>query len=857
MTDVQSVMKALSVRYDIVRELGRGGMAVVYLAVDRKHDRQVAIKVMLPELTATIGAVRFLREVRTVARLQHPHILPLHDSGEAAGSLYFVMPFIEGESLRDRIDRRELFGLDAAVRFVRQLADALDYAHARGIVHRDVKPENILLAGTQVFLADFGIARAAASEPSKGGTLTSVGTTLGTPAYMSPEQALAEQHIDGRSDVYALACVCYEMLTGGPPFEGTSAMAVIRQHIVTPPRHPVAALEVLPDAASDALLHALAKEPADRFATAGELADALERALVQAKQPTSADLRLRALERRHEARERVLVLEFANVAGATEADWLSTGIAETVGADLNRIAGIKVVRQDASARHLTLREEGRARSIDEETALQCGRLAGARWVLWGAFQKAGPRIRITMRLASVDAGLVVADEKLDGGIEDIFPLQDRIVTIVSDALGIRLTTAEVEKIQLPETTDLSAYEHYARGYRAYTQFGKESARAAEEHFKAAIALDPHYAMAHAMLGVVHGPQYIASGRREVLEEGVRLLERAISLDSSIGEAYAWLAYMQFRQNRFDDATRTARRGLELDPSNFMGWYMLGCSHLTSAVTQHRPEVLVHSVAPILRCIALNPSYHPAHMVLGSIYTMRGAYTHATGLIDRAIDIERASNSFVFVGPLVQRAVLHIGLAEYADAARVLDEALERYVGADAVYAETMSAYAYFARGCLSERTNQLEGARTNFERAAEIADSNPHRISIGGPWVKARFGLARTLKRMGCHTEAEEVLTGGRALFERRSRFVWTWFIGSMDADILYELASSLAVLGRPDEVPAVLLQAADAGWADLNWLRHDPAFESLRDQADIRRICVNAASRVVLPPPIGSGGLG
>ena len=201
-------MKALSVRYDIVRELGRGGMAVVYLAVDRKHDRQVAIKVMLPELTATIGAVRFLREVRTVARLQHPHILPLHDSGEAAGSLYFVMPFIEGESLRDRIDRRELFGLDAAVRFVRQLADALDYAHARGIVHRDVKPENILLAGTQVFLADFGIARAAASEPSKGGTLTSVDTTLGTPAYMSPEQALAEQHIDGSRPWRACVTKC-------------------------------------------------------------------------------------------------------------------------------------------------------------------------------------------------------------------------------------------------------------------------------------------------------------------------------------------------------------------------------------------------------------------------------------------------------------------------------------------------------------------------------------------------------------------------------------------------------------------------------------------------------------------------
>jgi serine/threonine protein kinase/tetratricopeptide (TPR) repeat protein len=855
----RTLTQALGDRYDLLREIGRGGMASVYLADDRKHGRRVAIKVLLPELAATIGAQRFLREVRVVAQLQHPHILPLFDSGEEDGLLYFVMPYVEGESLRDRLHREGALPVDDCTRILRQIADALDYAHARGVVHRDLKPENILLSGGQALLADFGVARAVAlggGGDGPGDTLTSVGITLGTPAYMSPEQAAGEQHLDARSDIYSLGCVCYEMLGGTAPFRGPNALALIRQHIVEAPPPLVGATQPLPDGTLEAVTCALAKDPADRFPSAGDFAAALERALVEARTPSPADLRLRAVERQQERRHSVLVLEFANIAGAPDADWLSTGIAETVSADLNKITDIKVVGQDAaSRRRIEAVRQGRA--IDADRAVELGRSVGTHWVVWGSFQKLGPRIRITAHFAETREGTVINAEKIDGVMDDIFQLQDRIVTGLADVLRIRLTGADVARIEQPETTHLAAYEHYARGYRAYLQFGKESTKLAEEHFRAAIAIDPNYAVAHAGLGVLYGPLYIASGRRDALQEGTRLLERALALDPSLGDAYAWLAYMHFREDRFDDAERVARQGVEHDPSSFMCWYMLGAGRLCGAVVTHQGGELARAVPPFLRAIAVNPSYHPIHMALGTIYALRGAYGHAATVLDRAVELELSGVGFQFLGSLVQRALIHVGSGELQQAAALLERAIERYTGADHVYAETMSAFAHFARGCLAERTGAFESAARDFARACEIADANEHRITIGAHWVKGRFGLARSFQRLGRRQEADRALAEGRELFTARSRFVWTWFCGATDAEVLYELACTLATMGRIDESLDTLRRAADAGWADLAWLRHDPAFVALRDTEEAQRLCIDAASRVTLPPPVGSGGLG
>jgi eukaryotic-like serine/threonine-protein kinase len=264
---------ALAGRYDVARELGAGGMATVYLAQDLRHDRKVAIKLLRPELAAVIGAERFVREIKTIANLQHPHILGLIDSGEVSGTAYYVMPFVDGESLRDRIRREQQLSIGDAVRIATEVAGALDYAHRHGVIHRDIKPENILLHDGRALVADFGIALAASKVG--GGRMTETGMSLGTPTYMSPEQAMGEREITSRSDVYALGCVTYEMLVGEPPFTGPTAQAIVAKVMTAEPAGLTGQRRSIPPAVEAAVLTALEKLPADRFATAAEFAQAL------------------------------------------------------------------------------------------------------------------------------------------------------------------------------------------------------------------------------------------------------------------------------------------------------------------------------------------------------------------------------------------------------------------------------------------------------------------------------------------------------------------------------------------------------------------------------------------------------
>jgi len=266
--------QALADRYRIERELGQGGMATVYLAHDVRHDRKVALKVLRPELAAILGAERFLAEIKTTANLQHPHILSLFDSGEAGGQVFYVMPYVEGESLRDRLAREHQLPVEEAVRIGREVADALHYAHGHGIIHRDIKPENILLHGGHAQVADFGIALAVSR--SDGGTrMTETGMSLGTPHYMAPEQAMGEREITARVDIYALGCVVYEMLTGDPPFTGSTAQAIVARVVTENPRPMTAQRRTIPPHVEAAVLTALEKLPADRFASAAAFAEAL------------------------------------------------------------------------------------------------------------------------------------------------------------------------------------------------------------------------------------------------------------------------------------------------------------------------------------------------------------------------------------------------------------------------------------------------------------------------------------------------------------------------------------------------------------------------------------------------------
>ena len=273
MSTIDRLQATLTGRYTIEREIGRGGMATVYLARDVKHERQVAVKVLDPELGAVVGAERFLAEIRVTANLQHPNLLPLFDSGEADGLLFYVMPFVEGESLRARLDREKQLPVDEAVRIAVAVLNALDYAHSNGVIHRDLKPENILLQVGQPVIADFGIALAVSK--AGGARITQTGLSLGTPQYMSPEQATGDRSIDGRTDIYSLAAMLYEMLTGEAPHIGTSSQAIIAKLMTEDPRPITTLRRNVPPHVNAAVRHALEKLPADRFASAHEFATAL------------------------------------------------------------------------------------------------------------------------------------------------------------------------------------------------------------------------------------------------------------------------------------------------------------------------------------------------------------------------------------------------------------------------------------------------------------------------------------------------------------------------------------------------------------------------------------------------------
>ncbi|MFN2400237.1 MAG: protein kinase [Gemmatimonadaceae bacterium] len=846
------VGNVLAERYALLREIGRGGMAVVYLASDRKHDREVAVKVLLPQAAAAIGAERFAREISVVAKLQHPHILPLFDSGDAGENLFFVMPFVDGESLRQRLTRERSTPLAQAVRITRQIADALDYAHSRGVVHRDVKPENIMLSGGQALLADFGVARALTDVA--GDTLTALGVTLGTPTYMSPEQACAERNLDARSDLYSLACVFYEMLNGSPPFTGETAARVMSQHITRVPDPLRAQDEQLGDGVVSAVGRALAKDPSERFQSVGAFVAELEDAMAAARATTTADEQLRRKQQLRDERKKVFVLDFANISGAHEIEWLSTGIAETIGVDLNKVGSLKVVGTDRATRsRVASRGTG---SSDQDRALEIGRSLGARWVVWGGFQKAGSRIRLTPHFGDTESGQTIRAEKIDGEMDDIFTMQDQIVTRLTTALGIILTTDEKQQIARPETTNLSAYEHQAKGQRAFQLFGKESARIAAEHFRAAIAIDPNYALAWAGLGSLLMPKYIASGRREDLDEGLAALERALELEPSLSEPYAFLAYMYLRRGQHDQAIAAARSAVDREPSAHMAWYLLGTSLVGRALEKGTLGDLPLAVRPLLRARATNRGFHPAQMVLGEVYTLRGQYGHAVPLIDEAMDTERSGVGLIFIGSYIQRAFIHLNTGEYEAAEKLLRVALDRYPGMDHVYAETMTAFAHQVLGMLNLRRGELGKAREEFTHCIGLAEGNPLRLGIGAHWVKAHCGLASLHHLQGDRNSAIASLAAGQEKMQSGRKVVGSWIIGSSEAQNHYEIAAACATIG--DIVSAIesLRRAALLGWSDLNQLNHDPAFSDLRESPDVRALAAQAASVVTLPPPVGSGGL-
>jgi serine/threonine protein kinase/Flp pilus assembly protein TadD len=591
-------------RYVIERVLGTGGMATVYLAHDRKYDRQVSVKVLRDELTMAVGVERFLREISTAAQLNHPHIVSLYDSGESNGQLYYVMPFIDGESLRDRLTREGQLPIDAAIGITRQVAGGLDYAHTRGVIHRDIKPENILLYENEAFVADFGLACALGAARDE---LTATGMVVGTPLYMSPEQATSDERVDARSDIYSLACVLYEMLAGDPPFAGTSAHAVLARKVVERVPSLRTVRETVPRQLEDILFHALATSPADRFATAAGFSAALGRlgsddvsarhrwntrtlqragvALVAAAAIVAVWLGVDGM-RASTARVRSLVvLPPQSLSGTEQPDYLIDATHADLTGAVTSIQELRVIPRRSSLRYkagnASITEIGRALKVDGvlETA-----------VAWGR-----DSVRINVQLNQVSPERQLWQQGYSSAIHNLPALYSLIATDITRQINARAAQgSQSVKSNQPAMNEV-AFHAWARARYHWTRLTPRDLEECVRFAQQAVAADSAFAPAYALLSHCHSRRTFVGNLtpHDLFPTARAAAQRALALDESLADAHFALArVLALYDWDWSGAERAFQRGLELNPNSatghqLYGWFLAWLGRVDKALSQVR------------------------------------------------------------------------------------------------------------------------------------------------------------------------------------------------------------------------------------------------------------------------------
>ena len=573
-TSLEDLRAALAGRYEIKREIGHGGMATVYLARDVKHKRQVAVKVLRPELAATLGPERFVREIEISAGLTHPHILPLFDSGEADGFLYYVMPYIEGESLRERLDREGKLSIEDGIRITEQVASALSHAHERGVVHRDIKPENIMLAGDQAIVADFGIARAV--QVAGGEKLTGTGLAIGTPTYMSPEQAMGLDEVDARSDVYSLGCVVYEMVGGQPPFEGTTPQALLAKHAAAA----VPGLRMsdpgIPVFVERAVEKALAKNPEDRFQSPSTFAEALTTGTLVARvggrrwgrrmvAGTTLGVVLLAVAgwwmatmAGGPAIERLAVLPVDDLTNDPEQEYLVQGV-HTALIDELALAGASVI-----ARRSVMQYQNSDKPIRD-----IARELGIDALIEASLERTGDSLRIRVQLIDGRTEEPLWTQSFDGDLRNIVGLERQVTRAIVDQIELALTPEAEARLAGARPVNPEAYEAYLKGMFHRDKLSSADLETALQYFELALEKDPNYALAYVGIARVWGSRQ-QMGFVLPHEAGPRAktaAQKAIELDSTLAEAHHTLASIKAWSDWDWESAETAfRRAIQLKPN---------------------------------------------------------------------------------------------------------------------------------------------------------------------------------------------------------------------------------------------------------------------------------------------------
>jgi serine/threonine protein kinase/Flp pilus assembly protein TadD len=593
---------AVAARYRVERELGRGGMATVYLAEDLRHHRPVAVKVLPPSDTFT-AADRFLREIRITSQLTHPHILTLHDSGEAAGRPFYVMPFVAGESLRQRLRRETRLAIDETLRLGRELSGALQYAHRRGIVHRDIKPENILLHEGHAMLADFGIAAALSDA---GSASTQTGGVTGTLGYMSPEQ-LAGGTCDGRTDVYALGCVLFECLTG-QPLHGTESAAnpLGRFDRTSLPSVRSIRPEVQP-AVDHAIRMALEPDPQRRLSSA----EALAAALAGTAPATAAD------------RPAIVVLPFANLSPELENEYFSDGLTEEISADLARVRSLRVISRTSA-----MRFKGTTKDLGT-----IARELGVAYLLEGSVRTAGASLRITAQLVDAAADSQLWAEKFSGTVEDVFDVQERVAREIVKALRVTLSTDEERSLAGRPISDPRAFDLFLRARQEIRRYGDGPERA-QALIDEAIAIEGPTPP----LGILKGWAQVAQVKSgvnrdfDVLAEAEAEARRVLAASPSFSQAHSLLAYVHFERGRLADAVRHFGVALAGEPTDADALLYLGLSYFYAGHTEAARAVSD-------RLLACDPLGSFTWVLRGCARWLVGDFASAPAILAKSIELD--------------------------------------------------------------------------------------------------------------------------------------------------------------------------------------------------------------------------
>ena len=682
-TDEQRLRLALAGRYTLESSIGAGGMATVYLARDVKHSREVAIKVLRAEVAGVLGAERFLREIAVTASLEHPNILPLLDSGNADGQLYYVMPLVKGESLRDRITRDRQLPIDESLHIIAQVSAALTYAHSHGVIHRDVKPENIMLSEGQARVVDFGIARALSTVP--GQTLTGTGLVVGSPAYMSPEQGSGEREVDSRSDVYATGCVLYEMLAGVPPFSGATIQSLIRQHLIAPPPDVRQLRPSVPPPVVAAITRALAKVPADRFSSptlfAAALSDSNDTLLPQADVTPHSARRLRAVTERMaqlrwpvavvvgmlvvvsavvalrfardhrpvkpDAKPRVAVLPFRNIGGGDD-EYFADGITEEITSRLTTISAISVV-----SRTTALSYKGTAKPLRD-----IARELGVAYILEGTVRTerladGSSQMRVTPELVPADNDSPLWTDRFTVSIAPgaLFTVQAQIAERVANAFNVSIAAGERSVLTRQDTKSTEAHIAFLQGRFSQSRTSEAGIADAMRYFALAIAADSTYARAWAGLASAYASaSYYPNATiadSVAFELSERYARHAIRLDSTLTDGYVVLAsVLSFGRWQWADADAALRKALSLDPENAR----VLASRSTLLLALNRYDEALESAQ---RAVQLDPASSDFRHVCATALA-------ATGRLDDAI-----SNDRMVLASTPTYLFARIGLADVA------------------------------------------------------------------------------------------------------------------------------------------------------------------------------------------------